>query len=161
MSDIKVETEFLKLLKKNHEEGDCKLIYLFFFLHFIYSNKIINLIINNLFLIDTEFFEFIKTLNPSAIDFELRSLSLENNLLDLKYFLNAIEFKLKTKKDFELVQAYLNHFLKIYGDIILSNNDDQQLYNHLTSILNEHKKEWKRIEELLHYNLCVLGFFRK
>ncbi|RGB38492.1 Utp21 specific WD40 associated putative domain-containing protein [Rhizophagus diaphanus] len=132
MSDIKVETEFVRILKKNQEEGDY-----------------------------TEFFEFTKTLNPSAIDFELRSLSLENNFLDLKYFLNAIEFKLKTKKDFELVQAYLNHFLKIYGDIILSNNDDQQLYNHLTSILNEHKKEWKRIEELLHYNLCVLGFFRK
>ena len=31
----------------------------------------------------------------------------------------------------------------------------------LIFILNEHKKEWKRIEELLHYNLCVLGFFKK
>ncbi|RIA88602.1 Utp21 specific WD40 associated putative domain-containing protein [Glomus cerebriforme] len=132
MADIKIETEFLKILKKNHEGGDY-----------------------------TEFFDFIKTLNPSAIDFELRSLSLENDLIELKYFLDAIEFKLKTKKDFELVQAYLNHFLKIYGDIIMSNKDDQQLYNHLISILNEHKKEWKRIEELLQYNLCVLGFFRK
>ncbi|CAG8530923.1 7158_t:CDS:2, partial [Racocetra fulgida] len=35
--------------------------------------------------------------------------------------LNAIKSRLKSKKDFELVQAYLNHFLKIYGDIITSN----------------------------------------
>ncbi|CAG8563436.1 14007_t:CDS:10 [Funneliformis caledonium] len=132
MSDIKMETEFLKMLKKNHEEENY-----------------------------TEFFNFVKTLNPSAIDFELRSLSLENNLIELNYFLEAIEFKLKTKKDFELAQAYLNHFLKIYGDIILSNNHNEQLSNHLITILNEHKKEWNRIEELLHYNLCVLGFFRK
>lgn len=34
MSDIKVETEFVRILKKNQEEGDCKLIF-FFFLHFI------------------------------------------------------------------------------------------------------------------------------
>lgn len=159
MSNIKVETEFLKILKKNHEEGDCKLIFKFFFKKISYIN---NININIFFIsIDIEFFNFTKTLNPSAIDFELRSLSLENNLSDLKYFLEAIEFKLKTKKDFELVQAYLNHFLKIYGDIIMSNRDDEQLYNHLISILNEHKKEWKRIEELSHYNLCVLGFFRK
>src|ERR1051325_11059919 len=102
-----------------------------------------------------------KTLNPSAIDFEFRSLSLENNLIDLKYFLDAIEFKLKTKKDFELVQAYLNHFLKIYGDIIMSNRDDEQLYNRLISIIDEHKKEWKRKKKLLNYNLFVLEFFKK
>ncbi|CAG8562427.1 22829_t:CDS:10, partial [Racocetra persica] len=121
LNDIKIETEFLKILKRNHSTGEY-----------------------------TEFFNYAKTLNPSAIDFELRTLSLDNNFEDLTFFLDAIKSRLKSKKDFELVQAYLNHFLKIYGDIITSNYES--LGSHLESILNEHRKEWNRIDELLHYN---------
>ncbi|CAG8647186.1 26118_t:CDS:10 [Gigaspora margarita] len=130
LNDIKIETEFLKILKKNHSTGEY-----------------------------TEFFNYAKTLNPSAIDFELRTLSLDNNFEDLRVFLDAIKSRLKSKKDFELVQAYLNHFLKIYGDIISGNYE--LLGSNLESILNEHKKEWSRIDELLHYNNCILEFFRK
>ncbi|CAG8520768.1 16389_t:CDS:10 [Dentiscutata erythropus] len=130
LNGIKIETEFLKILKNNHSTGE-------------YS----------------EFFNYAKTLNPSAIDFELRTLSLDNNFEDLRFFLDAIKSRLKSKKDFELVQAYLNHFLKIYGDIIAGNYE--LLGSNLESILNEHKKEWSRIDELLHYNNCILEFFRK
>ncbi|CAG8441205.1 6972_t:CDS:10 [Diversispora eburnea] len=121
--DIEMETKFIKILKNNHFKGEY-----------------------------TEFFNFAKTLNPSAIDFELRSFSLKNDFEDLKYFLDAIESRIKSKKDFELIQAYLNHFLKIYGDIIV--NNPQNFKNYLESILNEHRKEWSRIEELIHYNDC-------
>ncbi|RIB16195.1 Utp21 specific WD40 associated putative domain-containing protein [Gigaspora rosea] len=130
LNEIKIETEFLKVLKKNHSTGEY-----------------------------AEFFNFAKTLNPSAIDFELRTLSLDNNFEDLRVFLDAIKSRLKSKKDFELVQAYLNHFLKIYGDIISGNHE--LLGSNIESILNEHKKEWSRIDELLHYNNCILEFFRK
>ncbi len=38
MSDIKMETEFMKILKRNHDEGDCKLIFKKFFLKNILFN---------------------------------------------------------------------------------------------------------------------------
>ncbi|CAG8455276.1 13892_t:CDS:10 [Ambispora leptoticha] len=130
LNEIRMETEFTKLLKKNEDSGD-------------YS----------------EFFNYLKTLNPSGIDFELRSMNLDNNFQDLQLFLDAIESRLKSKKDFELCQAYLNHFLRIYGDIIIAN--PEPLGIRLQSILEEHQKEWSRIEELLQYNLCMLDFLRR
>ncbi|CAG8442794.1 7967_t:CDS:10 [Ambispora gerdemannii] len=130
LSEIRMETEFIKLLEKGKDSGE-------------YS----------------EFFNFIKTLNPSSIDFELRSMNLDNNFQDLQLFLDAIESRLQSRKDFELCQAYLNHSLRIYGDIIVANPDPLGI--RLQSILDEHQKEWSRIEELLQYNLCMLDFLRK
>ncbi|CAG8553203.1 11305_t:CDS:10, partial [Acaulospora colombiana] len=75
LGDVKLETEFTKILKNNYSKGEFD-----------------------------EFFNFAKTLNPSAIDFELRSLSLNNDFEDLKYFLDAIRSRLESRKDFELVQ---------------------------------------------------------
>ena len=108
---------------------------------------------------DEDFFCYVKTLNPANIDFELRSLSMEDDFADLRMFLDAIQSRLKTKKDFELVQSYMNHFLKIHGDVVIANFS--VLGDPIRAILTEHKKEWHRIEELLHYNLCLLDFFRK
>ncbi|KAG0225327.1 Utp21 specific WD40 associated putative domain-containing protein [Mortierella sp. GBAus27b] len=71
----------------------------------------------------SDFFDHIKSLNPSAVDFELRSMSLDHDLAELRYFLEAIEYLLKTKRDFELAEAYLNLFLKIHGDVLVSNPD--------------------------------------
>ncbi|KAG9293369.1 hypothetical protein G9A89_007615 [Geosiphon pyriformis] len=107
----------------------------------------------------SEFFDFMKSLNPSAIDFEFRSVNLDDNFQNLRLFLTAIESRIASKKDFELCEAYLNHFLKIYGDLIVENPDG--LGNQLRSILDTHQKEWSRVEELLHYNSCMIEFFRK
>ncbi|CAG8566492.1 3528_t:CDS:10 [Paraglomus brasilianum] len=130
LSDIRLETEFVKKMKVAYETKD-------------YG----------------DFFDYVKTLNPANIDFELRSLSMEDDFADLRMFLEAIQSRLKTKKDFELVQSYLNHFLKIHGDVVIANFS--VLGDPIRAILTEHKKEWHRIEELLHYNLCLLDFFRK
>jgi U3 small nucleolar RNA-associated protein 21 len=69
------------------------------------------------------FFDHLKTLNPSAVDFELRSMSLDNDLAEPRYFLEAIEYLLRIRRDFELAEAYLNLFLKIHGDILVANPD--------------------------------------
>ncbi|CAG8567238.1 8534_t:CDS:10 [Acaulospora morrowiae] len=130
LGDLKMETEFMKILKNDHSKGEY-----------------------------TEFFNFAKTMNPPAIDFELRSFSLNNDFEDLKYFLDAIRSRIESRKDFELVQVYLNRFLKIYGDIIV--NNPEHFRNHLEEILSKHTKEWARVEELIHYNNCVLSFFRR
>ncbi len=59
-----------------------------------------------------EFFDFVKTLSPTAIDFELNSLSLDPPYEQLLWFLKALKCQCERKKDFELVQAYLQVFLK-------------------------------------------------
>ncbi|KAF9932543.1 hypothetical protein BGZ75_004042 [Mortierella antarctica] len=71
----------------------------------------------------SDFFDHLKTLNPSAVDFELRSMSLDNDLAEPRYFLEAIECLLRQRKDFELAEAYLNLFLKIHGDVLVANPD--------------------------------------
>ncbi|ORY08146.1 Utp21-domain-containing protein [Basidiobolus meristosporus CBS 931.73] len=130
MGVIRPETEFVRLLKQGHDNGG----------EF------------------EEFFGYIKTLNPSGIDFELRSLSLENNFAEMLNFLEAMENRLKSRKDFELVQAYLNVFMKIHGDIIV--NNPTEFIPVLQRLLGEHRQEWERVEGLLHYSLCLIDFIR-
>jgi len=55
----------------------------------------------------------LKKLNPSGVDFEIRSLSLENDMKQFSQFLQAIEWQLSLSRDFELVEAWLNVFLKV------------------------------------------------
>ncbi|KAF9940858.1 hypothetical protein BGZ65_005881 [Modicella reniformis] len=69
------------------------------------------------------FFDHLKTLNPSGVDFELRSMSLDKDFAELRYFLEAIEYLLRIRRDFELAEAYLNLFLKIHGDVLVANPD--------------------------------------
>ncbi|ORZ08836.1 hypothetical protein BCR41DRAFT_410996, partial [Lobosporangium transversale] len=55
------------------------------------------------------------------MDFELRCMSLENNLAELRYFLEAIEYPLKMEKCFELAELSLSVFLKVHGDVLVAN----------------------------------------
>lgn len=54
-------------------------------------------------------------MGPSAIDSEIRSLAPESggDILLMKNFMEFLEAQLKTRKDFELVEAYLALFLKV------------------------------------------------
>lgn len=55
----------------------------------------------------------LKTLSPSAIDFEFQSLSLMDDYKQLKMVMSMLEYFLDEHDNFELVQAYLNLFLKV------------------------------------------------
>ncbi|KAF9141194.1 hypothetical protein BGX30_005300 [Mortierella sp. GBA39] len=98
MSMLQPETVFMTLLKRGHTSSGSS------------SEKDYS-----------DFFDHLKTLNPSAVDFELRSMSLDNDLAEPRYFLEAIECLLQQKRDFELAEAYLNLFLKIHGDVLVAN----------------------------------------
>ncbi|KAG9073038.1 hypothetical protein KI688_000820 [Linnemannia hyalina] len=108
MSMLQPETVFMTLLKRGHTSSGSS------------SEKDYS-----------DFFDHLKTLNPSAVDFELRSMSLDNDLAEPRYFLEAIECLLQQKRDFELAEAYLNLFLKIHGDVLVANpeaglNDEEE-----------------------------------
>ncbi|KAJ1673818.1 rRNA-processing protein utp21, partial [Spiromyces aspiralis] len=64
---------------------------------------------------------YLQSLNPSGVDYELRSLTVDSNLTDFVAFLEMLDHHLATKRDFELVQVYLNVFLRIHSDIITNN----------------------------------------
>jgi U3 small nucleolar RNA-associated protein 21 len=61
----------------------------------------------------------LKELSPSGIDFEFQALSLQNDYRELKMVLEMIEYSMETNQDFELVQAFLNLFLKVYINELL------------------------------------------
>ena len=64
---------------------------------------------------DIPVIEYMKTLGPSAIDLEIRSLTPEagGSVVVMTAFLKFIRAVLQTKRNFEIAQAYLGLFLKV------------------------------------------------
>lgn len=103
---------------------------------------------------DNAFFEYIKSLSPAKIDLEIRSLlSLEH----LELFIRALIARLKTHKDFEVVQALLNVCLTIHSDLLMEN---AELRAALEELLAEQKKESGRLMNLISYSLGTISFLR-
>jgi U3 small nucleolar RNA-associated protein 21 len=103
---------------------------------------------------DNSFFEYIKSLSPAKIDLEIRSLlSLEH----LELFIRALIARLKTHKDFEVVQALLNVTLTIHSDLLMENSE---LRRALEELLAEQKKESGRLLDLISYSLGTISFLR-
>ncbi|WRT67784.1 uncharacterized protein IL334_004758 [Kwoniella shivajii] len=120
-----LESEFTKRLSKEDEDGD-------------YNS----------------FFEYLKSLPPSTLDMEIRSLI---SLDHLASFLNALIGRLQSHKDFEAVQAIMSVFLSVHGDILISN---EELKSKLEELRQEQKRESSRLRELVGYALGTLGFLR-
>ncbi|KAJ9111344.1 hypothetical protein QFC19_001112 [Naganishia cerealis] len=100
------------------------------------------------------FFEYVKALSPAKIDLEIRSLlSLEH----LERFLRSLIGRLKTHRDFEVVQALLNVCLTIHSDLLMEN---AELRATLEELLAEQKKESGRLMNLISYSLGTISFLR-
>ncbi|KAI8343257.1 Utp21 specific WD40 associated putative domain-containing protein [Chlamydoabsidia padenii] len=127
------ETDFLRLLRTGHEH-----------------NKDF-----------TEFVTYTKTLNPSGLDMELRSMPVDGELTSMTLILEAILFMLTSRKNFELAQTWLNALLAIHGDLIIANPDNESIHDLLQHILKIQQEEFGRLSEKIHYGLCVIDFARK
>lgn len=101
----------------------------------------------------TPFTEHLKTLSPAAADIEIRSLNPE----ELTTFVSALTHRLRQKRDYELVQAWMSVFLKIHGEAIPGNAD-------LRDVLVEWRQwqevEGKRLGDLVGFCGGVVGFIR-
>ncbi|GAA5996892.1 hypothetical protein JCM5350_002741 [Sporobolomyces pararoseus] len=102
------------------------------------------------------FFEYMKSLSPSSLDLEIRSLT---TLPHLRSFLQALLQRLKSRRDFEAVETFLSIFLKIHSDVLISNPQDG-IRVKLLEIQTEQKKEAERLIDLTHYSLGTLAFLR-
>ncbi|KAJ5116508.1 hypothetical protein N7456_000856 [Penicillium angulare] len=111
--------------------------------------------------------EHLKSLSPARADLEIRSLDprARDGFSELSAFVNALTDRLKLRRDFELVNAWMAVFLKIHADTVaLYSHGDQPEHRLLQSALkswsHEQQQEGKRLAELVGYCRGVVGFLR-
>jgi len=104
--------------------------------------------------------EKLKAMGPSNIDFEIQSLSLDENSAELSMlqFMKMLHYMMEQQTDFELSQAYLAVFLKWHGTAI-SENDT--LRDYLRKIQKVQTRNWLTLREKLFYNLSVVQSLKK
>ncbi|CAH0553974.1 unnamed protein product [Brassicogethes aeneus] len=97
----------------------------------------------------------LKSLGPSMIDFEVRSLSPEGggSIEVMLQFLKCVEHMLKTNQDFELAEAYLGVFLKCHGQIVAA---EENLRGYVKNVQCCHNVAWQKLQEKLLYTVCVI-----
>ena len=103
---------------------------------------------------DESFFTFAKSLSPAAADLEIRSLATSQ---DLSLFLHALSQRLKSHRDFEAVQTYLNLFLRVHGELLVS---DHELRTDLEAFLPLQRQESTRLLDSIASCLGTLAFVR-
>ncbi|KAG4304068.1 hypothetical protein PORY_002591 [Pneumocystis oryctolagi] len=107
-----------------------------------------------------KFIDHLKALNPSSIDFEIRSLSIDSSFSEIIWFLDALTQTLKKRLDFEFIQICMASFLNIHGDIFIENSNNDALKQSLISWEEEHKAASIKLKELVDYCSGVLSFIR-
>jgi len=100
------------------------------------------------------FFAFAKSLSPAAVDLEIRSLV---TVQDLSIFLNALIQRLKSRRDFEAVQTYLNLFLRVHGEMLIQSTE---LRGDMEALLLLQKQEGSRLLDSISSCLGTLAFVR-
>ncbi|KAJ5550716.1 Small-subunit processome Utp21 [Penicillium sp. DV-2018c] len=112
------------------------------------------------------FIEHLKSLPPAKADLEIRSLDprVRDGHSELSDFVIALTSRLKSKRDFELVNAWMAVFLKIHADTVALSSRDEPEYRLLQEALaiwsREQQQEGKRLAELVGYCRGVVGFLR-
>jgi U3 small nucleolar RNA-associated protein 21 len=110
--------------------------------------------------IDAPFIEHLKTLSPSAADIEIRSLNpgTEDTESDeLVNFVEALTSRLRQKRDYELVQAWMTVFLKLHGDAVAY---DARLSEALGRWRESQEREGARIGQLIGFCNGIIPFLR-
>ncbi|EZA48352.1 WD repeat-containing protein 36 [Ooceraea biroi] len=102
--------------------------------------------------------ENLKTMGPSAIDFEIQSLSLSEDPELVLQFMKMLRHMMERQTDFELSQAYLAVFLKWHGTAI---SESKILRDYLREMQEVQTKNWLTLREKLFYNLSVVQSLKK
>lgn len=104
--------------------------------------------------------EMLKTMSPSAIDFEVQALSLDEISSEslLLQFMKMIRFMMEQHVDFELSQAYLAVFLKWHGTTLTEQN---KLRDYLRVIQEVQKRNWHILRDKLFYNISIVQNLKK
>nr|CDJ91112.1 WD40 repeat and Small-subunit processome domain containing protein [Haemonchus contortus]CDJ91115.1 WD40 repeat and Small-subunit processome domain containing protein [Haemonchus contortus] len=103
----------------------------------------------------SEAFSSLKKMSVSAIDFQLRTLPVDL----LPKFFRMLTEALKTRKDFELVQAYLATAMKIHRSSLWKNEDQTEGVDELAEVLEElsieEERVWSDYDQVIVQNAAV------
>lgn len=105
----------------------------------------------------TPLLEHLATLTPSAADIAIRTMDTTSPFEELRTFLHALTSRLKERRDYELVQAWMSVFLRLHGDVVVR---DEQLVGMLRKWQDEAKRERDRVGGLVGYSVGVVGWVR-
>ncbi|KAG9240923.1 Utp21 specific WD40 associated putative domain-containing protein [Calycina marina] len=108
----------------------------------------------------TPFITHLRTLPPSAADLAIRSLSSSterNEQSELTSFIQALTSRLRARRDYELVQAWMAVFLRLHSDAI---SHDSEVVSALGEWRQCQEKEGRRIGELIGFCNGVVPFLR-
>ncbi|KAI9750625.1 MAG: hypothetical protein M4579_006394 [Chaenotheca gracillima] len=103
------------------------------------------------------FIENLKLLPPAAADLEIRSLDPTESSSELVNFIQALTSRLRQKMDYELVQTWLNVFLRLHGDLV---ETTEGLVEALREWRLEQEREAQRLGSLTGYCSGVISFLR-
>ncbi|XP_036341537.1 WD repeat-containing protein 36-like isoform X1 [Rhagoletis pomonella] len=103
--------------------------------------------------------DHLKQLGPSMIDFEIKSLhpTSGGSYRIMVAFLSTIEQMFGTRLNFELAQAYLSVFLRVYGIDLL---DSVEVIQALERVSKAQENSWKVVEDKLLFGLGVVTALR-
>lgn len=161
--DMEIDSELVSMLKRGSESDACKSC----------IQQVCTCILADDFHVSDEaFFTRLFSLTPSALDVEIRSLATENELI---LFIKALTARLKSRKDFEAVQAVMNVFLTAHSEVLIgegeepSFGDDMEedgtkgaddLKKALQDMLDVQVKETKAIGNLVRSSLGMVAWAR-
>ncbi|NXE27907.1 WDR36 protein, partial [Ardeotis kori] len=101
----------------------------------------------------------LKSLGPSNIEIELRSLAPEGggSTEVMLSFLKMIETMLNKKYNFELAQAYLALFLKLHLKVLSS---EPSLLEEVSRLSMQLEETWIHLQTLFNQSLCLLTYMK-
>ena len=95
------------------------------------------------------------SLSPSAVDFEFRTLP-ENDTDVMVGVIKMFTTQLESKRNFEVLQAYLRLFLNVHSEALIRNGADMAAA--LEKLLSVQNEAWSGLEDLIHTNLCMINY---
>ncbi|CAK7265827.1 rRNA-processing protein utp21 [Sporothrix epigloea] len=109
------------------------------------------------------FVDHLKNLPPAQADLELRSLAAEEG--ELALFVRAMTSRLRARRDYELVQAWMTVFLRLHGSVAVeaAANGNGHLDDFAAALAEwraVQDEESSRLDKLVGYCGGVVGFLR-
>ncbi|KAM3421008.1 hypothetical protein BST61_g1433 [Cercospora zeina] len=101
------------------------------------------------------FLSHLSSLPPATADIEIRSLSHTDN--EHVAFVQALTWKLRSKRDFELVQAWMTVWLRVHGDLVVQ---DEGVRAAVTEYWEGLEEERRRVERLVGFVGGMVGWVR-
>lgn len=99
----------------------------------------------------------LKSLPPSAVDFEIRSLSTADEARDAHLFLAMLTEQLGTCRNYELLQSFINVFLRAHGDALAQRG---RFAAALVRLAEAQNAAWARLQDMIDEDICLVDFAR-